>query len=275
MSIQYKWTFSLPDCGHAITSTLLFESNLFAAGNGYVYQLDFLTGQLLAENSLSGLGHYEVRLAVSDTLQLIVGTNGFIVGLNATSSPLSTIWQTSLPGCGYNTTSVLVGSGDWNNVGYAACNGYVYSFNISTGEIQHQNNLAGMGLQETRLATTPANDNNLSGTYIAEVRLALRQDGGVLFAGTNGFAVGLKASDLTTIYSTTLPDCGYAVTDVVAGNIFTYFACNGYLYNLDELGNVIGHTILPDLGYHETRLAISTAGEEHVFAGINGYAVGL
>ncbi|KAF8309373.1 PLC-like phosphodiesterase [Clavulina sp. PMI_390] len=336
MSLQSSWLTSLPGCGYEVTSTLVSGTNVYAACNGYVYLLDSTTGKVVHENGLSGRGNNEVRLDISDDgSTLIVGTDGYVLGLN--SSTLGTNWQTSLPGCGYNLVNVLTAGG--GATGFAACNGYVYSFNISNGSIQHKNSLSGRGDHETRLALTLAADvllvgidgyalglspsslgtnwqtslpgcgyavtsvaggegccyaacngylymldaskggvsheNNMSGTGLNEGRLALRKDAGALFIGINGYALAVKTSDISTIYKTSLPDCGFATTNVVSGDLFTYYACNGYVFSLDEGGNVKGRNTLPGLGLHETRLAIDTEAEEHVFAGINGYSAGL
>ncbi|KAF8316042.1 hypothetical protein DL93DRAFT_2045616, partial [Clavulina sp. PMI_390] len=276
MSLQSYWQTSLPSSGYEVTSTLVSGTNVYAGSNGYVYVLDSRSGQILQQNNLSGLGNNEVRFALSsDGSTLLVGTDGYILGLNSTS--LSTNWQTSLPGYGYNVVNVLAPGG--GSIAYAACNGYVYSFTIADGGLQQQNSLSGLGNNEPRLALTLAADillqNSLSGTGKAEGRLSLRDDDGVLLVGANGYGVAVKATDITTIYQTSLPGCGYNITDVVAGELFTYFGCNGYVYSLDESGNVIGQNALPGLGNHETRLAVSAKADEHVFVGINGYAVGL
>ncbi|KAF8309374.1 PLC-like phosphodiesterase [Clavulina sp. PMI_390] len=336
MSLQTYFQTSLPDCGYQLTSTLVSGKNIYAASNGYVYLLDFVTGAVLQQNNLSGRGHKEVRIAISDDgSTLVVGTDGYILGLN--SSTLSTNWETSLPKCGYNLVNVVAAGG--GGTGYAACNGYVYSYNISNGAIQATNSLSGRGEHETRIALTLASDvllvgidgyalglnpsslgtnwqtslpgcgyfvtsvvggesccyagcngylymlnafsgtitnqNNMEGTGKAECHLVLRQDAGVLFVGVNGYAVATKSSDISSIYTTSLPDCGFNITDVAAGVLYTYFGCNGYVYGLDDQGNVQATNVLPGLGYHETRLAVNAQARERVFVGIYGYSVGL
>ncbi|KAF8309372.1 hypothetical protein DL93DRAFT_1773391 [Clavulina sp. PMI_390] len=331
-----SWQTSLPDCGFHVTSTLVSGSKVYAACNGYVYLLDIGTGNVLYQNGLSGRGNKEVRLAISDNgWTLIVGIDGYVLGLN--SSNLDTWWEKSLPKCGYNLVNVFAAGG--GGVGYAACNGYVYSYNVSDGEIQKMNSLSGRGEHETRLSLTFAADvllvgingyalgldssslstdwqtslpdcgyaitsvtggegccyaacngylykidastgevtdqNGMDGTGKAECRLCLRQDGGALFVGLNGYAFAAKSSDISTIYRTSLPDCGFNITDVISGVFYTYFGCNGYVYSLDDYGHVVTVNALPGLGKHETRLAIDTKAQGDVFIGINGYCVAV
>ncbi|KAF8315193.1 hypothetical protein DL93DRAFT_2039103, partial [Clavulina sp. PMI_390] len=276
MSIKTSWERSLPDCGYNLTSTLVSGTNVYAACNGYVYLLDFETGEVRHQNPLSGYGHNEVRLAISDDgSTLLVGTDGYVLGLNP--STLAKKWESDLKGSGYNIVNVLAeGTG---GIGYAACNGYVYRYTISDGDVKLRNPLSGYGGHETRLALTLKGDmllilhqNNLDDTGEGETRIALRDDGGVLFVGVNGYGLAVKASDISTLYTRS---CGYNITDIVSGNLFTYFGCNGYVYSLDEGGNVVCTNGLPGLGKYETRLAIDTETKEHVFVGIDGYAVSL
>ncbi|KAF8316093.1 hypothetical protein DL93DRAFT_2026294, partial [Clavulina sp. PMI_390] len=281
MSLHAGTPLSLPGCSFEVTSTLISGNNIYAASNGYVYLLNTDVQYVNCTNSLPARGHCEVRLAMSDDgSTLLVGTNGYILGLD--SNNLVTNWQTSLTGCGSGIVNILAAG--CGSTGYAACNSYVYTFDIPTGTLHNHNALSGYGTSEPRLSLTFAKDildggfvqcNALTGVEKADTRLALRDDAAVVFVGVNGWAAAVKAADISTIYQRSLPDCGFNITNVVSGKLFTYFGCNGYVYSLDENGNIVGNLLLPSLGNHETRLAIDTSVYEDVVAGVNGYAVGL
>lgn len=154
------------------------QKAVYAGSNGYVYLLDCLKGSVLATNTLSGMGDHEIRLAQpEDGSLLLVGTNGYVLGLDPTS--LNTLWQTSLLHCGYEVVSVLCANGS----AFAGCNGYVYRLDQGSGEVLSTNSLVGRG------------------DY--EVRLGISLDLSTLFVGINGYALGLDPTNLTTSWQTT------------------------------------------------------------------------
>ncbi|KAF8208988.1 quinon protein alcohol dehydrogenase-like superfamily [Mycena galopus ATCC 62051] len=249
-TLSTLWEISLPECGYNIVFVLYTGGIVYAGSNGYVYRLDPSNGEVLYTNGLDGFGHHEVRLAMTLANDvLLVGTNGYCVGLSP--SNLATLWKCSLPDCGYDITSVAGGNG----CGYAACAGYVYQLNTGNGGVTNQNNLKGTGK--------------------SEVRLALRGNGDRLFVGTNGYGISLSAIDLSTIYSVSLRGSGHSITDVAPGTTTAFFANNGYVFQLNDVGTVVSTNSLPGLGKHEMRLAASASADIRVFAGINGYGVGL
>ncbi|KAI1397771.1 hypothetical protein F4819DRAFT_470846 [Hypoxylon fuscum] len=159
-------------------------------------------------------------------------------------------WASNMPGSGHDLTAVLGGV----KVVYGACRGRVYRLNEQTGELLHRNNLPGTGDHE--------------------VRMALDSTASRLYVGTNGYGLCLDADTLATIYSMSLPGCGYELTDVAIGSEKTaYFACNGYVYQLDALGEVLERNNLPGRGEEETRLATNSEGG--LVVGINGYALAI
>ena len=158
-----------------------------------------------------------------------------------------TVWQTSLPGCGYNITSVI----EANGALYAGCNGIVYKQDPSNGTVLNTNNLPGMGNHEVRLAA----------------------DSNRLYLGTNGYVVALNLSDLSKAWECSLPGCGYNITSVVANGSSVYAGSNGHIYRLNPGdGSVLNHNSLPGRGNAEVRLAL---GNNILLAGTNGYAIGL
>ncbi|EDR05916.1 uncharacterized protein LACBIDRAFT_329421 [Laccaria bicolor S238N-H82] len=269
MSLLTQWQTSLPGSGYEVTTVLANQKAVYAGSNGYVYLLDCLKGSVLATNTLSGMGDHEIRLAQpEDGSLLLVGTNGYVLGLDPTS--LNTLWQTSLLHCGYEVVSVLCANGS----AFAGCNGYVYRLDQGSGEVLSTNSLVGRGDYEESTGSV-LHQNRLSGTGEDEVRLALDPAAAHLYAGTDGYGIGLRPDNLDTIYSVSLPGSGYSVTDVVAGNQVAFFANNGYVFQLDVAGNVDDKNALAGRGYSETRLAITLNTPTQIFVGIHGYALGL
>ena len=116
---------------------------------------------------------------------------------------MEVVWSKELPGSGCAVCSV-VGT---ENIAYEGTAGIVYQLEASTGKLLNRNDMSGVGSQE--------------------VRLALDKGANMLCAGAKGRGVGLRLDNVWTVYSTSLPDCGYNVTDVVCGNGNAFYACTG------------------------------------------------
>jgi hypothetical protein len=165
-------------------------------------------------------------------------------------SEFSTVWTQNMPGCGHGTTTAVT-KGD---VIYSACRGQVYATDSLSGALLFENDLPGRGHEE--------------------VRMALSVDQTVLFVGTNGYGIALNAADLTTMWQTSLPNCGSNTVSVCVGATYAYFGSNGYAYALDGQGNVSFTNGLSSTGHHEVRVALSLDGTIF-FAGSNGYLLGM
>ncbi|KAF1963064.1 hypothetical protein CC80DRAFT_530924 [Byssothecium circinans] len=246
--LNTKWETGLPDTGYDIVSPLVNEKGVYAGSHGYVLRINPKDGSVSAKNSLSGMGEHEVRLASPvDASVLIVGTNGYVLGLDPDS--LYTQWSTSLPDSGYELVSVLCGV---NGV-YAGSNGYVYRLDPDNGTVKARNNLPGYGKDETRLGLTISDS--------------------CLLVGINGYAFGLDPSTLVTRWTTSLPGCGEDITSVVGGVGLGFSACAGYLYMLNaSTGKEITKDGLKDTGKHEVRLALDKI-NSRLYAGTNGYGI--
>ena len=251
MPLLNLWQTSLPGSSNEVTSVLVNQTGVYYAGSsGCVYLLDCLKGSVLAMNTLSGIGDHEVRLAQpQDGSLLLVGTNGYVLGLNPAS--LNTSWQTSLPDCGYDVVSVLCANGSV----FAGCNGYVYRLHQGTGEVLSANSLAGRGDHE--------------------VRLGISLDFSTFFVGINGYALGMDPTNLTTSWETSLPGCGYGITSIIGGVKVAYAGCNGQVYQLQEsTGSVLHQNGLSGAGEDEVRMALDPTAA-HLYVGTNGYGIGL
>lgn len=166
-------------------------------------------------------------------------------------SSLVTTWSTSLPSSGYTIVNTVVVQ---NNV-YAGSNGYVYKLDPVTGAVLATNTLKGLGNHE--------------------VRLAVSSDGSFLLVGINGLTLSLNPNNLSTIWQTSLPGSGNAVTSVLCAGGSAYAGSNGHVYRLNPTnGSVLYHNGLPERGEHEVRLAMTLA-NDMLLVGTYGFAIGL
>lgn len=246
----HRWETSLPNTGSNTISLQCYPDNLYAGGNGYVYALNPVTGDILKNNDLKGRGKHEVRFAISeDGKHLFVGTDGYALSID--TDTFHTEWERSLPHTGTNVISLLR-HGD--NL-YAAGNGYVYKLDPATGKILKDNGLKGRGKHE--------------------VRLAVSDDGNRLFLGTDGYALCLDASSLGTQWQRSLPHTGTNVISPLYWDGVLYAGGDGYVYKLDALsGEILKTNGLEGRGYHEVRLALSKD-KSGLFVGTDGYALRL
>ncbi|PGH17311.1 hypothetical protein AJ79_01195 [Helicocarpus griseus UAMH5409] len=249
LTLQIWWYKGLSGGSNPV-SVLCDCNGVYAASNGYVFLLNTV-GRQLKNNPLRGYGKHETRLAhMPSSPYLIVGINGYTVALDAKT--LDNKWYNSMPGAGKDITTVIAGQG----VVYGACNGRVYRIGETNGVLLQKNELSGTGSEE--------------------VRMALDTTSSRLYVGTNGYGLCLDANDLGELYKTSLPSSGYHVTDAAFGEQKVgYFACDGYVYQLDQSGEIAGENDLRDLGKFETRLATSSSGYLELIVGIAGYALGL
>ena len=249
MSLPIQWQEPLPDPGRDITTVLVTQVGLYSASDGYVYRHDPWTGKILKRNPLTGYGSHEIRLATANSgTLLLVGTNGYVVAMDAIS--LGIEWGTSLPGSGYEVVSLLVESDDI----YAGTNGYVYRLDLR-GDVKASNSLSGYGEDETRLA--------------------LSDNAQVLFVGINGYVAALPSEKLDTIlWYNDMQGSGNGVTSVAGGVGVVYAGCNGYVFRIDGSGKTTHTNNLSGTGRHEVRFATDDI-RTHLWVGTNGYGIAL
>lgn len=167
------------------------------------------------------------------------------------SSFTTQIWETSLPGCGYNIVSALAANGQ----AYAGSNGYVYLLNPESGAVVQTNSLPSRGRNEIRM------------TYIANSNAAS------VVLGTDGYAVGLDPNSIATQWQTSLPGCGYNIVSVTNDGTNVYAGSNGYVYSIDpSTGNVLYTNSLSGTGSDEVRMVLNGS---VLYIGTNGYALAL
>ncbi|RBA18301.1 hypothetical protein FPRO05_10596 [Fusarium proliferatum] len=141
------WEQDVSDKGGSEPTSVLYGSDfVYAANIGWVYQLRATDGVVLKKRDFSkSAGSYEANLALDKTSnRLYAGCNGYGICMDATS--METFYKKSLPGAGWNVTSVV-------STGRSAvfgCKGRVFQLDTS-GEVVAQNDLNGYGNGNTSL----------------------------------------------------------------------------------------------------------------------------
>ncbi|GHO90307.1 hypothetical protein KSF_003550 [Reticulibacter mediterranei] len=248
------WSASLPNSGFAVTSVLNYNSRMFSASQGYIYEIDPKNGsilhQLLVTGSV-GAGNYETRLATNGQM-LFVGVHGYVYGVNLNDWS-KVAWSTSLPNAGYTIVDVLSS----NTSLFAASNGYVYQLNQANGQVTQNLTLSSIG----------------TGDYTPR----LATDGQFLFIGMHGYVYGVNLSSWSRIaWSTSLPNAGYTLVDVLSSNGSLYAGSNGYVYQLNPRQDQVQHSLLVtgSIGVGDYTTRLTTDGQK-LFVGVHGYVYGV
>lgn len=143
---------------------------------------------------------------------------------------------------------------------YAACNGYAYMLNPSTGEVLATNSFDGYGNHEMHMA--------MAGT--------------TLVIGLDGHAFGLDPNNFgTAAWTNDLDNSGQHITyvagTVLNGSPVAYAGCDGYLYSIDASlsgsGSTLGYNSMDGVGMAQTRLAVDESAGL-LYIGVNGFALG-
>lgn len=254
-TLNTVWQNQLSGEGTDVVSVLYYNNSLYVGTNGYIQALDPDTGAQQAYNGLSGYGHEEIRMAMSvDGSVLLVGTNSYAIGLNP--ADLSQVWNCELDNGG-DIVSVLAAEVNGTSTAFFASDGYIYSFNASSG--------ASLG------------SNGLSGCGTDEVRMDISLDNSILYIGTDGYAVGLQASNISnTLWNNDLPDMGHGITSVLTGGAISgqnvvYYGVNGYVAILTESGTILNTA---NIGDDEVRLSLNEDATV-LAAGMDGYIYSL
>jgi len=247
-----NWNLAPPNAS-GLVNLVADATHIYAGSNGYVYQVDPSTGQVLHTNGLSGLGYNEVKLVLGSGILFVAtstdGANGLVVlGLNL--SDLSERWN-RVPDRGAGSANAVNLATDGQFL-YVGCRGWVYKLDPNTGAILFQNNLPGLGLNEVRLAVM----------------------GGILYVGTNGSVLGLSTTDLSTAWQVNLPASAGNVVSILAQEGQVFAGCNGLVYRMNPKQGAPfwpGFT-MPGMGNAEVRLAMA---DDTLFAGANAAVRGV
>ncbi|MFG1997609.1 DUF4157 domain-containing protein, partial [Spirillospora sp. NPDC048911] len=92
------WSKSLPDCGYHAVNMLVHEDRLFAACNGYVYELDPVTSKVVHSLHLTeALGGVATNLATDGTF-LYAGVHGYAYAIRLNGDWTKPDWTQGLGG---------------------------------------------------------------------------------------------------------------------------------------------------------------------------------
>ena len=252
------WYANLVNAGYNPTSVLSYGGRVFAGSNGYVYEFDPTTGQLIHSLLVTGsigVGDYTTQLA-TDGQTLFVGVHGYVYGVALTNWSQAR-WSVSVGGTSGVTQPVSVLASNGNL--YAGANGYVYQINPSNGQLIHNLLLTSMfpgpGSYQTQLAT----------------------DGQTLFAGVHGYVYGVSLSNWSQAkWEASLVNAGYNPASVLSYAGQLYAGSNGYVYQINPSNGQLIHSLLVTgsigVGDYTTRLA--TDGQ-NLFVGVHGYVYGV
>ena len=250
-----RWNTSLPKSGFTVTTPLQVGGRVFAASNGYLYELDPVTGDVrssLLVTSAVGVGDYETRLA-SDGSTLFVGVHGYVYGVRL-SAPGQVAWTCSLPRAGYTVVEVLAANGRV----YACSNGYLYELDAGTGGVNR---------------TLQLGSSFGTGDYTAQ----LASDGtGSLLVGMHGYAYRIDAGSFGQLWYASLPKAGYNQVSVLARNGQVFAGSNGYAYRIDLSSGKVRDSLLVSgpigVGDYTTTLA---GGDGMLYVATHGYVYGV
>jgi hypothetical protein len=250
-----NWTYAIPNSA-GLVNIAADSDRIYTGSNGYVTSLDPVTGQMLHQNGLSGLGYNEVKIALLNGMLFAVtvipspvGGGIFVLGLNP--NDLSGKWGQNLDQAwGGLDSGSLVTDGQFLYVGYR---GWVYKLDPNSGSVLVNNGLSGLGYNIVRLAVWN------SGLYV----------------GTNGSVLRLNTTDLKTQWQMNLPNAGGQIVNVLAQNGQVFAGSNGLVYRMDpEKGAPFSQVLnMPGMGDGaEVRLAWA---DDMLFAGANSAVRGL
>ncbi|MEU6800124.1 eCIS core domain-containing protein [Streptomyces neyagawaensis] len=248
------WATRLPNksATYAPAQIALSGGRVFAGSDGYVYELDALSGKVVNQllvTSLVGVGDYTTRIATDGTY-LYVGVHG-----NAYVVSLDTFKLTG-PGTPIGG-STYIGQVDVITAGgrvFAGGNGWVYELAPKSGNIIKRllvSGSLGVGDYTTRIAT----------------------DGTNLYAGVHGYAYVVSLSSFRVTGTAPVGGKGaFKRVEVLAADKTFFAGSNGYVYQLDpKSGSVVNSLLLTDqvgVGDYTTRLC---ADGTSLYAGVHGY----
>lgn len=237
-----KWTTPLDGSGYDVVNLLHSNGRLFAGANGHLYELNPQDGKVLHQNGMSGYGNNPLTLATDDHT-LFAGINGYVVGVDL--GDFSIKWYTGLSGAGWNPVELCYEPGRL----FAGSRGNVYEIDLQGRGILHHNGMSGYGNNPITLAS-----------------------GSLLYAGINGWVVGLDKSDLSIKWNTGMSGAGWNNVNVLAAQGLLFAGSDGQVYQLDATSGALLHQNgLPGLRYFDVNLALASK----LYVGSNGAAVGL
>ncbi|MBF4246561.1 hypothetical protein EA004_16220 [Vibrio anguillarum] len=226
------------------------DQYLYVGTNGYVYQLNAKTGNLIDTNSLHKTHHNNILMAISDDGKyLYIGTDGYAICID-TNDFTNEVWRNEVSGTSKDVTMACHG-----DKVYAACNGYAYQLNAGNGKT---------------IAT-----NKLKRTHNHGVNLAISDDGSALYVGTDGYAIRINTNDFShEAWREEVNSSSDIVTLLLKDDIL-YTACHNNAHKLDiSSGKQLDHLSISDAHSKPLSLAITPDGKR-LFIGVSGDVISV
>ena len=253
--LAVRWSADLKEARHAMVSVLPAGNRMYSGSNGYLYEIEPLTGRVLDSLLLAGTpgsaGHRQTRLAIDGNL-IFAGIHGAVCAV-AVRQGFRLAWTAKLPSAGATAVNVMVVNGRL----LAGANGYVYDVNPHEGTVVNSLRLGswiGQGDYTMRLAAC----------------------GSTLVAGGHGWVYGIGLADLTKTWELRLPDSGYRQVEVLAFNGQLFAASAGRAYHIDPVQGALVKqlrvTSAEGMGDYPTTLA---ADASTLFIGTHGCVYGI
>ncbi|WP_416973002.1 eCIS core domain-containing protein [Streptomyces sp. 4F14] len=254
------WAQGLPNesLTYAPVELLLSEKRLFAASDGYAYELAPGSGKLLNQRLLTdlvGVGDYTATLT-SDGTSLFCGTHGYVYYLSLDEFEVTQ--QVPLGGKGSYHPVDLALSNDGESL-FAGSNGYVYELAPDTGDIENTlllGSTLGVGDYTTQVTT----------------------DGTNLYAGVHGYVYAVDLGNWKQpAWSTPVGgNLAYVPASVLLHDGRLFAGCNGYVYELDPgTGKILGSLLVAatvGIGGYTTQI---DSDGFNLYAGVHGYAYAI
>lgn len=244
-SMSETWARDLCAGSHPVF-VLNTADYVYAGCKGRIYKLLAADGTLKLDVKL---GRGEVRLVISgDGTRLFGGSDGQAWCVDTSNFDL--LWRTKVDNHRALVNLLLSG-----NTLYTATHGNVYALDAGSGRLRARNALNGWGK--------------------GEVRMALAGDGSQLFAGVDGYVLGLSTVHLPqTNWETRLKHADFHPVTILTHGEAVYAAGNGHVFRLRSCGAVEAHGKLDVPGGHDVSMQLSKDGNA-LLLGTGGHALSI
>lgn len=253
--LAVRWSADLDNARSTTASVLPVGNRLYVGSNGYLYQIDALTGKVLTSLLLTGAagkaGNYETRLT-TDGEMVFAGVHGSVYAVQV-SGAFHLAWSAVLPGAGGAAVDPLID----NHRLFAGSNGYTCQINPQNGSV----------ISSVRLGSVLG-----QGDYTMRLAVA----GSTLIAGGHGYLYGVTLADLAKSWELRLPDSGYKQVEVLVSHGQLFAGSAGRAYQVDPIsGKLLRMLRVTDalgVGDYPTTLAVD---QRTLFVGTHGHVYAI
>lgn len=244
-----EWNYQVSDTTGNM-SMINNDQHIYIGANGCIYKLDAETGSLLETNNLPAPHNDNVMMAISENgKSLYAGTAGYVIGIDTDNFGQS-MWHKKIEKSNKNVSLVCHG----DRV-YAACHGYAYLLDATTG-----NNIS---------------TNKLKGAGFHDCCLALSEDGDTLYVGTDGYVYRIATNHFSKQTWRKTVNSSSDIVSLLLKNEILYAACHNHAYKLNaNTGDELSHLNISDAHSKPLSLAITPDGKR-LFIGVSGDVISV